>query len=87
METTEKQYKFAAVEAEENGFRVQKSNLSNDKINIYKLQLGREDELRLKYFISEKNREQMLKLSFELLDNKPQQQILIEEIIKSIEFK
>jgi len=88
METSRKQFNYAAIEAEEKGFKVEKRILSNKQLDIYQLQLRREENLSLDYFINEKNEQQMLKLSFEIgSSSKIKLQNSIEELIKSIKFK
>ncbi len=88
METSRKQFNYAAIMAEENGFEVEKSNLSTDQLNIYQLLLQREKEFKLEYFINQKNKQQMLKLSFKITgSNRIQQKKLIEQLINSIKFK
>ena len=88
METSRKQFNYAAIEAEEKGFKVEKRILGNKQLDIYQLQLRREENLSLDYFINEKNEQQMLKLSFEIgSSSKIKLQNSIEELIKSIKFK
>jgi len=88
METTRKQFNFAAIEAQENGFEIEKRTLSSSQLDIYQLQLRRGDELSFEYFISEKNEQQMLKLSFELGgSSRNQLRKAIEQLINSINFK
>jgi len=88
METSRKQFNYAAIMAEENGFEVEKSNLSTDQLNIYQLLLQREKEFKLEYFINQKNKQQMLKLSFKITgSNRIQKKKLIEQLINSIKFK
>lgn len=88
METSRKQFNYAAIEAEENGFELEKRTLSSNQLDIYQLQLKREEELSLEYFISKKNEQQMLKLSFEIGSrNRIHQRKLIEQLINSIKFK
>ncbi|MFP4372304.1 MAG: M48 family metallopeptidase [Halanaerobium sp.] len=88
METTRKQFNYAAIEAEENGFETEKRNLSSNQLDIYQLQLSRGEELKLEYFISEKSEQQMLNLSFEIGgSSKIQIRESIEELINSLRFK
>jgi len=88
METTRKQFNFAAIEAQENGFEIEKRTLGSSKLDIYQLQLRRGDELSFEYFISEKNEQQMLKLSFKLKgSSRNQLRQAIEQLIDSISFK
>ncbi|RAK08510.1 peptidase M48-like protein [Halanaerobium saccharolyticum] len=88
METSRKQFNYAAITAEENGFEVRKRNLSSDQLDIYQLQLQREDELSLEYFINQKNEQQLLKLSFEIDgSSKIKQRKLIEQLVNSLKFK
>ncbi|MEC9490750.1 MAG: M48 family metallopeptidase [Halanaerobiales bacterium] len=88
METSRKQFNYAAIVAEENGFEVDKRNLSTEQLDIYQLQLQRENKLSLQYFINQKNEQQLLKLSFEIDgSSKIQQRKLIEQLINSIKFK
>ncbi|TDO94338.1 peptidase M48-like protein [Halanaerobium saccharolyticum] len=88
METSRKYFNYAAITAAENGFEVERRNLSTEQLDIYQLQLQRKEELSLKYFINQKNEQQMLKLSFEITgSSKLQQRKLIEQLINSIKFK
>jgi len=88
METGRKQFNYAAIEAEENGYQVSKRVIKDDKLDIYQLQLNRNQQVELKYFINQKGRQQLLRLSFELAStNNIQQQKQIENLIDSIKFK
>ncbi len=88
METARKQYNYAAIEAQENGFEIEKRDLGNSRLDIYQLQLKRGDKLSFEYFISEKNKQQLLKLSFELGgSNRNQLRRSIEELVNSLSFK
>ncbi|SIQ52218.1 M48 family metalloprotease [Halanaerobium kushneri] len=88
METGRKQFNYAAIEAEENGYQVSKRVIKDDKLDIYQLQLNRNQQVELKYFINQKGRQQLLRLSFELAStNNIQPQKQIENLIDSIKFK
>lgn len=88
METGRKQFNYAAITAEENGYQVEKRTIADAKLDIYQLQLNRDKEFRLEYFINQKNRQQLFKLTFELAaDNRIEQRKLIEKLIGSIQFK
>jgi len=88
METSRKQFNYAAIVAQENGFEVDKRNLSSKQLNIYQLQLTKNNEFKLEYYINEKNKQQMLKLSFEIGSrNRIHQRKSIEQLINSINFK
>lgn len=89
METARKQFNYAAIEAQENGFEIEKRTLSSSQLDIYQLQLERGDKLSFEYFISEKNKQQLLKLSFEINSSSNQNQLRqsIEELINSLSFK
>ncbi len=88
METARKQFNYAAIEAEENGYQVDKRTIADKKLDIYQLELVGEEEFKLEYFISQKNQQQLLKFSFEIDEkNRIQQSKLIESVIESIEFK
>jgi Zn-dependent protease with chaperone function len=88
MQTARKQFNYAAIEAEENGFEIEKRTLSSNKLDIYQLQLKRNDEFKLEYYLNQKNEQQMLKLSFEI-DSSSRIQLRqeIEELINSLNFK
>jgi len=88
METARKQFNYAAIEAEENGYQVEKRTIADDQLDIYQLQLNRSQEYKLDYFISQKDQQQLLKLSFEPgAENRAEQRQLIEKLIESIQFK
>ncbi|MFW6251663.1 MAG: M48 family metallopeptidase [Halanaerobium sp.] len=88
METARKHFNYAAIEAEENGYQVDKRTIADKKLDIYQLELVGEEEFKLEYFISQKNQQQLLKFSFEIDEkNRIQQSKLIESVIESIEFK
>lgn len=88
METARKQFNYAAIEAEENGYQVEKRTIADDQLDIYQLQLNRSQEFKLDYFISQKDQQQLLKLSFEPgAENRAEQRQLIEKLIESIQFK
>jgi predicted Zn-dependent protease len=88
METARKQFNYAAIEAQENGFEIEKRDLGNSQLDIYQMQLKRGDILSFEYFISEKNKQQLLKLSFELgSSNRDQLRRAIEELVNSLSFK
>ena len=88
METARKQFNYAAIEAEENGYQVEKRTIADEQLDIYQLQLNRSQEFKLDYFISQKDQQQLLKLSFEPgAENRAEQRQLIEKLIESIQFK
>lgn len=88
METGRKQFNYAAIEAEENDFEVEKRTVSSNQLDIYQLQLTKNNEFKLEYYINQKNEQQMLKLSFELdSENRIEQRKLIEQLISSLNFK
>ncbi|MFP4198946.1 MAG: M48 family metallopeptidase [Halanaerobium sp.] len=88
METARKHFNYAAIEAEENGYQVDKRTIEDKKLDIYQLEIIGKEEFKLEYFISQKNQQQLLKFSFEIDEkNRIQQRKLIESIIESIEFK
>ena len=88
MQTARKQFNYAAIEAEENGFEIEKRTLSSKKLDIYQLQLKKNDEFKLEYYLNQKNEQKMLKLSFEIgSSNRIQLRQEIEELINSLNFK
>jgi hypothetical protein len=88
MQTARKQFNYAAIEAEENGFEIEKRTLSSKKLDIYQLQLKKNDEFKLEYYLNQKNEQQMLKLSFEIgSSNRIQLRQEIEDLINSLNFK
>ena len=88
METARKQFNYAAIEAEENGYQVEKRTIADEQLDIYQLQLNRSQEFKLDYFISQKDQQQLLKLSFKPgAENRAEQRQLIEKLIESIQFK
>jgi predicted Zn-dependent protease len=88
METTRKQFNYAAIEAQENGFKTEKRDLGNKQLDIYQLQLERGNELSFEYFISKKNEQQLLRLNFDIgSGNRTQLRRSIEELINSLRLK
>jgi hypothetical protein len=88
MQTARKQFNYAAIEAEENGFEIEKRTLSSKKLDIYQLQLKKNDEFKLEYYLNQKNEQKMLKLSFEIgSSNRIQLRQEIEDLINSLNFK
>ena len=86
MQTAEKQFRFAAINAEENGFIVNESQSQENDLNIYKLELEKNNQFKLSYFVAQNNRQQLLRFDFDLNKNDQQQRRLIEEVVKSIQF-
>jgi Zn-dependent protease with chaperone function len=88
MQTAKKQFAYSAIIAEEDGAKVEKNTIKNSKLDIYQLEINKNEQLLLEYFINEKNKQQMLKLSFELkMGNYIQQKKLINQLVKTIKFK
>lgn len=88
MKTARKNFEYSAIEARDNGFEINKKDLSTNRLEIYNLYLSKNDNLILKYFITKKNKNQMLRLNFEI-DKKNYLQFKnqIEELVFSVKFK
>lgn len=85
MQTAKKQFIYAAVVAEENGNKVIKNTIKDQRLNIYQLKIIKDKQLLLEYFISKKDEQQLLKLKFEInRENQIQQVNLIEQLIKTV---
>ncbi len=88
MQTAKKQFTYAAIIAEENGAKVKKNTIKDKKIDIYQLEIIKDNQLLLEYFISEKNEQQVLKLRFEINKAKQiQQKKLIDQLIQTVKFQ
>lgn len=86
MQTTAKQFQFEALRAKEKGFEISKKNLTNKSLNIYQLQLLKNDKLKLKYFISPKDKELMLSLDLDS-SNLAETEKLVNDLINSLNYK
>lgn len=87
METARKQFIYASISAEEAGAEVKENTIEDNKLDIYKLEVIKNGQFRLEYFISQKDEQKLLHFNFKL-DNKDQAESrsLINQLLKTIKF-
>lgn len=88
METTKENFDYRAIDARDKGFKVEKYDLSSQSLKIYQLQLTKENNFVLEYYITDQNDNKMLRLNFKLnKSNYSQEKEMIENLISSLKFK
>jgi Zn-dependent protease with chaperone function len=85
MQTAKKQFIYAVVAAEENGDKIIKNTIKDKKLDIYQLNIIKDNQLLLEYFISKKDGQQILKLKFKInRESQIQQGKIIDQLIKTV---